>query len=330
MELFGRDRVLEDAREPGEEAFGLTGGAEGEQGADGHRSVAQPRVPVVPVADSADALGQGGRGGGEDSAGGFVAQGAQGDRGADDLFAVVAGQGERVDPVRPEIQRAFAHMMLAAGGHISGISRARSAGEDEDDGSAGLLRGDDGRLGSVGVSVLDDVEVDSGGVEFDRFRGAEHRHPVIGPGHAGGNRGVVESGCEADAGRGVAGEHADDDRVVAVSVDGSEVVHTAQPGPPGLEQSRVPEVALGQRCGAVVGGDGEETGRLGAQHLGEHRRRVRQRVRHPADAAGGVDECGRLSVADQAVPLDRGGAAAEEPGFAQLEQRTKDGGDLGR
>src|SRR5699024_12866632 len=61
----------------------------------------------------------------------FRAQGAQGDRRTDDLLAVMARQGERLDPVCPEVQGAFAHMVLPAGGDVAGVTGARTAGEDE-------------------------------------------------------------------------------------------------------------------------------------------------------------------------------------------------------
>src|SRR5699024_12273977 len=109
------------------------------------------------------------------------------------------------------------------GGDVAGVTGARTAGEDEHDSAAGLLRGHDGRLGGLRVAVLDEFEVEARGVELDRFRGGEHLHAVIGPGHARGHRRVVEAGGAAGPGGQVSGEHAGDDRVVAVPVERGEV-----------------------------------------------------------------------------------------------------------
>ena len=57
------------AVDPAQERLGLRQGAEIDEGARGHRGVAQPAVPVVPVAHAAELLGERRRRGREDRAG---------------------------------------------------------------------------------------------------------------------------------------------------------------------------------------------------------------------------------------------------------------------
>src|SRR5699024_5899765 len=62
------------------------------------------------------------------------------------------------------------------------------------------------------VAVLDEFEVEARGGEPDRYRGAEHLHAVIGPGHARGHRRIGEAGRGAHPGGQGTGEHAEASR----------------------------------------------------------------------------------------------------------------------
>ena len=138
---------------------------------------------------------------------------------------------------------------------------------------------------------------------------------------------VVEAGGDHDLRPSRTTERPHEHRAVARH----HLVGHAERGPTGLEGHRAGEVALGDRAQGPVRlaqrPHGEVAGGLAADQLGEHRGRLRARVREPHHAAHRVDDRIGAPVGQERVALDRLGRFVEQPLAPQLDDRRQHLGD---
>ena len=241
--------AFDDAVDPAQERLGLAQRAEVDQGAGGHRRVAQPAVAVVPVADAAELLRQGGGGGGEDRAGRLVAEPAQRQRAARDQ---VRGRCWAAPASATQSRQGRSARLCRSSTGSRGWFEAVRA-EAQLQGERAAERGEiDGGPGGLEAAVAVDLPLHAGGVERDRFAGAEHQQAVAERLQLHGDLPELRPRRELQPDRGVAGEHPDQHRVAGAGgvgvggVDGRQIqpVGDGQPRPAGLHRHGVAPVAL--------------------------------------------------------------------------------------
>jgi hypothetical protein len=319
--------ALDAAVDPAQERLRLGQRPQVDQRPRGHRGVADPAVAVVPVPDAADLLRQRGGGGGQDGAGRLVAESAQGEGAAQHQVTGDAGQFQRAGPVAPRLLDFGQPVADADRGVVQAVrAEPQLAGDLAADG-----REVDGGPGVEVAALRDDIPLDAGGEQRDRFGGTQHQQAVRHRLQARRDLPELRPWRELQPDPDVPGQRAHQRRVGASGEVGAlQPVGDGQVGPAGLHGHRAGAVPLPERDAAAFRRDGEVPGRGAADEIGEDRRRVRPGVAQPADLGVRGDQGDGTAVRQHRVPLDRHRVLAVQPGAAGLQQQGEHPGAVQR